>query len=35
MIKHEGPNVSNKVKNGKLGLLTDGGNKKVKEYKNI
>ena len=32
MIKHDGPNVSNKVKNGKLGLLTDGGNKKVKEY---
>ena len=32
MIKHEGPKVSNKVKNGKLGLLTDGGNKKVKEY---
>ena len=32
MIKHEGPNVSNKVKNGRLGLLTDGDNKKVKEY---
>lgn len=32
MIKHNGPFVSNKVKNGKLGLLTDGGNKTVKEY---
>lgn len=32
MIKHDGSLVSNKVKNGKLGLLTDGGNKAVKEY---
>lgn len=31
-IKHNGPRVSNKVKNGKLGLLTDVNNKKVKEY---
>jgi len=33
MIKHEGPKRSNKVKNGKLGRLTDTGNKKAKEYK--
>lgn len=32
MVKHNGPLVSNKVKNGKLGLLTDGDNKTVKEY---
>lgn len=32
MVKHDGPLVSNKVKNGKLGLLTDDNNKKVKEY---
>lgn len=33
MQKHEGRRRTNKVKNGKLGKLTDGGEKKVKEYK--
>jgi site-specific DNA-methyltransferase (adenine-specific) len=33
MVKHEGKLVSNKVANGKLGKLTDQGNKKVFEYK--
>jgi len=33
MVKHEGPLRSNKVKNGKMGALTDSGMKKVKEYK--
>ena len=32
MIVHNGPKRSNKVKNGKLGLLSDTGNKKVFEY---
>lgn len=33
MIKYEGPKRTNRVKNGKLGKLTDEqGNKKVKEY---
>ena len=33
MQKHEGKKRTNKVKNGKLGKLVDGGTKKVKEYK--
>ncbi len=33
MIKYDGPLRSNKVKNGKLGSLTDTGTKKVNEYK--
>ena len=33
MLEYTGPKRSNKVKNGKLGTLTDlKGNKKVKEY---
>ena len=33
MTIYDGPIRSNKVKNGKLGKLTDDGNKKVTEYK--
>jgi len=33
MIKHEGPLRTNKVKNGKMGKLTDSSEKKVFEYK--
>jgi site-specific DNA-methyltransferase (adenine-specific) len=33
MTKHTGAKRSNKVKDGKLGKLTDNGTKKVKEYK--
>ena len=32
MVKHTGEKRSNKVKNGKMGFLTDSGEKKVKEY---
>ena len=32
MIKYEGPKRTNKVKDGKLGALTDQQEKKVKEY---
>lgn len=32
MIKYNGKKRTNKVKNGKLGILTDSQNKKVKEY---
>ena len=32
MQKHKGDKRTNKVKNGKLGELVDGGIKKVKEY---
>lgn len=32
MIKYEGPKRGNKVKDGKLGVLSDNGNKKVIEY---
>ena len=32
MQKHKGDKRTNKVKNGKLGELVDGGTKKVKEY---
>lgn len=33
MTTHTGPKRTNKVKDGKLGVLTDNGNKPVKEYK--
>jgi site-specific DNA-methyltransferase (adenine-specific) len=33
MIKYNGSPRTNKVKNGKLGVLIDNSNKKVKEYK--
>ena len=32
MVKYEGPKRTNKVKDGKLGVLTDQQEKKVKEY---
>lgn len=32
MSKYSGPKRTNKVKDGKLGALSDNGNKKVKEY---
>ena len=33
MIKHDGPLRTNKIKNGKLGLLVDSGNKQPNQYK--
>ena len=35
MIKYEGPLRSNKIKNGKLGILVDSQNRKPFEYKDI
>ena len=35
MIKYEGKPRTNKVKDGKLGILTDNSTKKVREYKDI
>ena len=32
MVKYYGKKRSNKVKHGKMGILTDSGNKRVKEY---